>query len=441
MLIISLFILFVFTNDNNIEHNKENKLINDNQPKKNYFIKKIKNIAEIETTNLKSIFKVLKINQENKKEFYVEAKEVKDLYLGKVYVVYRYTKEGFYNELAKAFYVDEITINNTKYFKFRIFTSKGTLNTGDELSFLGKPTAKDALNKLNHALMDYSNISRELGDLHFGSMSFSFSYGVSSLKSKSSGPSVLGDNNTFQDADGNYILSEDINKYKNYPWYNTYNLSYRWWFFFFSSMGLDVNYFFTNSIPTEIYNREKEINEIRSSSFNGYSASILFRRRFFRMPAIFGLKYFSDTFTTDNKDDTLMSSTYSGVNINASFNFPYKFTILPLSFFNMVFHNLELGIGLSPIVFVNDSIYSRGNRPSLISYRFHSGILFNFESKYLDFLKDIFFGLKYEYVTYDLKFLGPTSPLNSLPENTNSKEMYSYIGLQIKYEFKDFFGD
>lgn len=428
-----LFIfLFIFSNSLFSQTKPEEKEF----IKDKYKINKLTKFESIKKKNNRSKFKVNKLDFKNPKVFYSKFNkdESESLELGKAFLVHRKDSFGYFVAVANVFFVKVQTINNEKFFMFSTYIKKLPFVIGDDVSYIGKPTDKKSLANLMHSLMDYSNLSRELGDFYFGSMSISFSYGISSLSTSSSGPYDV--NNPFDAGDIGSKYSSDINQFKNYNSYLTYNMSFRWWFFFLSSLGMDIDYSFTPTIPTTTF-LEQQV----GSSFKGYGLSLLYRRKFFRMPAIMGIKYFSDSFKTANDDDYLLSSTYSGININLAWHFPYKFTILPLSFFKMVFHDFELGLGLSPIVFASDTGFSRGNRPSITSYRLGSGILFNFESKYLDFLKDFFFGIKYEYVSYSLAFSGITDPSEAMPDGTISKETYSYIGLQVKYEFNDPFGD
>lgn len=401
---------------------------------------KFKTLKDIKIKKEEYFLNVDKVDKEEDKIFYVEVNEInKDntLVLGKVFLVYTYDENNFYIVVAKAIFVKEEEIEGKNFYKFATFVKLRAITLNNRISYIGKPTNKADLAKLNHAMMDYSNISRELGDMYFGSMSLYVSYGWSKLSTSASGASTP--ENPYSTSDGGKIYSSDLNRAKNYNFYQTYNLGYRWWFFFLSSLGLDINYFFTSQIPTYTKAEDSEERVTLSSSFTGYNISLMYRRTFFRMPAIFGAKYFIDNFKTGNTDEQLMSTKYSGLNLNFSWNLPYQFTILPLGFGKMVFHNFEFGAGLSPIVFASDTGFSRGARSNITSYRLNSSILFNFESKYLDFLKDIFFGLMYEYVSYSLNFTGETE--GDIPGGTIASEKYQYIGLKVKYEFNDPFGD
>jgi len=388
-------------------------------------VPKISKITSIKQLEIKTIIpsKFASIHTvQDDRTFYVKDFTTSKPIFGKVYLVFTKDAEGKIWPKARAVYVG--THNSPlggqmhKFVVYRLFL---TIEAGNRIAYLGDPLDDFEKAEVQHILMDYANLDRETQDMYFGLMSVRLNYGFSK---------ITGTSNT------------DVNSFKNTKFYSMYGLGFRWWPFFAPMIALDLDYRQTSSIKTVSFYQEDKISRISMTSIG-----LMYRRNLFKLPTFVSAKYYWDSFGTTNTDDWLLSSKNTGISFAWAIHFPYKMTLIPMSFINFIFHDFEVGAGYTPIIFVKDIGYVRGQRSSATSYNMHGDLLFNFESdmKALRWIQNLFFGATVSYTSYNLAFTGATEGIEpdtgeKIPEGTINTEKYIYYGMTIKYEFADPFG-
>lgn len=318
--------------------------------------------------------------------------------------------------------VVETSVNRAHFVLYKPFTG-GELKAGDRILQTGDPLTADEMDLLRREVLGLLHRDKELEDLYTGRISVKLGLYHGSLASHS-------------DINGQ---TADTNNYKNSNSYFLENFGFRWWFFFEPSLGLNFEYA-SGSIPTVGFEHEAEM-----STQTYLNPGLVYRSRFFFIPAIYSLTYGINKFATTNPDDFLISSTYSGVNVGVTFYYPYRIQIFRLGPFTFAFNNLEAGIAYAPSVQVSDVNYVRGTTVSGNELSYNAGVEFNLAIRGLRFTDDLFFVLEGGQQSYNLSFSGPTQgtlPDGSLiPQGVHSTEVQTWYGVRLKYNFKDYLGE
>ncbi len=363
------------------------------------------------------------------KEFYVGydsgTEPFKEL---QVFVVVRQIEDplrpGWFDfEVVGRAAVAETYINKAHFVLYKPF--KGAeLRKKDHIVPTGDPLTLDEMDLLRKEVIGVLDRDKELEDLYTGLISFKLGLYTGSLASTSKIGGVQSDTNAFKKA--NQISLR--------------NFGLRWWFFFNPQLGLNVEYA-SGNIPT-VSDKGVSLNSTQTYLNPG----LIYRSRFIFIPAIYSVTYFINKFATENKDDYLISSSYSGVNLGVTLYYPYRLQIFKLWRFTFSFNNAEIGGGYAPAVNVSDEKFVRGASVSGNQISFNGGLEFNLAIRGLRFTQDIFFVLEGGQQRYSLAFSGATQGFlpdgtTLIPENVVATETQSWYGIRIKYNMRDMVGE
>ncbi len=289
----------------------------------------------------------------------------------------------------------------------------------------GDPLTADEMDLMRKEVLGILQRDKELEDLYSGVISVKLGFYRAGLLSSSTLP------------DG---TAADINAYKRSNAFFLLTGGVRWWTTFVPALGLNYD-FAWGQIPTTGFLRTVEM-----STQLYHNPGILYRARLLVFPSIYSLTFFMNQFQTTNPDDFLISSSYSGPLLSATFYYPYPVRLFGLGKFAFVFNNVEAGGGIAPVVFVSDGPnYKRGQRSSGMMLSANAGVEFNLAWRPWRFTRDLFFVFEGGLQSFNLSFEGPTTGTlptgEAIPEGVRSTEFQYWYGLRIKYNFPDFIGE
>lgn len=295
-----------------------------------------------------------------------------------------------------------------KLFVFYQALEEGKPEVGDRLFSSGAPMSDAERALIREAQGLLPMLDKELEDLYNGLISLKVGLYQTTLSTQTNT-----DSNRFKDA--GFIQK---------------NFGLRWWFDFAPRLGMNLE-FATGDIPITGFHREPE-----TGSQKDMMVGLMLRTRFLGNPTMFSLNYFNDSFVTTNPDDFILSSTYSGFNLNMTFYELFKWSIFRAKWADLMLNNLEVGAGISPIMTVTDTVITRGGG-SGNGYQFNAGLEFHVGK--IKFLKNFFFVFEGGMKMTNISFSG--TPSTNVQPNNSSSEQLTWYGLRIKFNMQDYLGE